>query len=185
MACSAHSAIIDQQLANLDLQFPLVTGIKKGVIVSNIYRPAKRVTFCRVCPTDFLQGTLSADFASDDLKVKSVYVVDDAEIYGVGVAKLFKKRCGLQALIVGLVCPNCETVADCLQANIVGIMHRAAAPDRKAIAIDPDHVDIARPQSHALLQNARALVDHGENQPLDNLLTLDRSPRDAEPFRCR
>ena len=57
------------------------------------YRPSKKITFCRVCPHDASQGPLSADFAADDLKVKSVYVLDDKELYGHGVATGFKKRC--------------------------------------------------------------------------------------------
>ncbi len=36
---------------------------------------------------------MSADFAKNELKVKKVYVLDDKELYGAGVAKLFKKRC--------------------------------------------------------------------------------------------
>jgi branched-chain amino acid transport system substrate-binding protein len=57
------------------------------------YRPGKKVTFCRVCPHDGSQGPLSADFAAEELKVKSVYVLDDKELYGLGVATAFKKRC--------------------------------------------------------------------------------------------
>lgn len=68
-----------------------VPGDKPGE--PDIYRPSKRVTFCRVVPTDFIQGVLSADFAHDDLKVKSVYILDDKEVYGQGVASLLKKRC--------------------------------------------------------------------------------------------
>ena len=56
------------------------------------YRPAKRVTFTRVCPTDDVQGPLAAEFAKDELKVKTVYIIDDKELYGQGVAKLFRKR---------------------------------------------------------------------------------------------
>jgi branched-chain amino acid transport system substrate-binding protein len=58
-----------------------------------IYRPAKRVTFCRVCTTDDVQGSLSADFAFNDLKVKKVYILDDKELYGQGIAKIFHQRC--------------------------------------------------------------------------------------------
>jgi branched-chain amino acid transport system substrate-binding protein len=58
-----------------------------------IYRPAKRITFCRTVPHDAIQGPLSAEFARDELKVKSVYVVDDSVHYGQGVAAGFKKRC--------------------------------------------------------------------------------------------
>lgn len=57
------------------------------------YRPGKKITFCRVCPHDASQGPLSADFAAQELKVKTVYVIDDKELYGLGVATLFKKRC--------------------------------------------------------------------------------------------
>lgn len=61
-----------------------------------IYRPAKKITFCRVCPTDDTQGPLSADYAAatgtDGLGVKSVYILHDKELYGEGIASLFKKR---------------------------------------------------------------------------------------------
>jgi branched-chain amino acid transport system substrate-binding protein len=64
------------------------------------YRPGKKLTFCRVCPHDASQGPLAADFAADELKAKSVYVLDDKELYGNGVATLFKKRCEARKLKV-------------------------------------------------------------------------------------
>jgi branched-chain amino acid transport system substrate-binding protein len=57
------------------------------------YRPGKKITFCRVCPQDGSQGPLSADFAAEELKVKSVYVLDDKELYGQSTALGFTKRC--------------------------------------------------------------------------------------------
>ncbi len=57
------------------------------------YRPAKRITFCRVCPTDETQGPMAADYAKDKLNVKSVYILDDKELYGQGVSGLFELRC--------------------------------------------------------------------------------------------
>lgn len=64
------------------------------------YRKSDTKTFCRVCPTDDTQGPLSADFAfraptdkEKGLGVKSVYILDDKELYGAGIAKLFKQRC--------------------------------------------------------------------------------------------
>jgi branched-chain amino acid transport system substrate-binding protein len=59
-----------------------------------VYRKSDKITFCRVCPTDFVQGPLSAVFAQDVLKVKKVYILDDKELYGAGIAGLFKKKCG-------------------------------------------------------------------------------------------
>lgn len=58
-----------------------------------IYRPSGKVTFCRVCPNDFVQGPLSALFAHEVLQVKSVYVLDDKELYGAGIAGIFKQKC--------------------------------------------------------------------------------------------
>jgi branched-chain amino acid transport system substrate-binding protein len=57
------------------------------------YRPGKKITFCRVCPHDASQGPLSADFAAEELKAKSVFILDDKELYGQGVATGFRKRC--------------------------------------------------------------------------------------------
>lgn len=57
------------------------------------YRPGKEITFFRVCPHDASQGPLSADFAANDLKAKSVYVLNDKELYGASVAGGFKTRC--------------------------------------------------------------------------------------------
>jgi len=58
-----------------------------------IYRKTGKLTFCRVCPTDFVQGPLSAVFANDVLKAKRVYILDDKELYGAGIAGLFEKKC--------------------------------------------------------------------------------------------
>ncbi len=73
-------------------------GLTKAVPGENsgepeIYRPSKKITFCRVCPTDNIQGPLSADFAKETLKVKKVYILDDKELYGAGIAGLFEGRC--------------------------------------------------------------------------------------------
>ncbi len=65
------------------------------------YRPSKKVTFCRVCTTDDLQGPLAADFAVEELKAKKVYILDDKELYGEGLAKMFRQRAeeiGLQVV---------------------------------------------------------------------------------------
>ena len=57
------------------------------------YRPAGNLTFGRVCPTDETQGPMAADFAKTELKIKTVYILDDKEIYGQGVSGLFHKQC--------------------------------------------------------------------------------------------
>jgi len=56
------------------------------------YRPTGKLNYVRVVPADDLQGPLSADFAQA-IGVKKVYILDDKEVYGQGIAKLFHARC--------------------------------------------------------------------------------------------
>ncbi len=69
----------------------------------DVYRTpgSEKITFCRVCPTDYAQGTLAAVFAKEDLHTRKVYVLHDRELYGSGIASLFCQRCeaiGIQVL---------------------------------------------------------------------------------------
>ena len=57
-----------------------------------IYRPSGKSNYVRVVPADDLQGPLGADWAKE-LGVKTVYVLDDNEVYGKGIATLFTRRC--------------------------------------------------------------------------------------------
>lgn len=67
-----------------------------------IYRKSGKVTFCRVCPTDDVQGPETAKFLKNVLKAKTVFVIDDKGLYGAGIAKLFMEACGkLDIKIVG------------------------------------------------------------------------------------
>jgi branched-chain amino acid transport system substrate-binding protein len=59
----------------------------------DIYRKSGKITFCRVCPTDDMQGPLTARYIAEELKAKSVYILDDKELYGAGIAGLFKGEC--------------------------------------------------------------------------------------------
>lgn len=63
-----------------------------------IYRPTKTITFCRVCPTDDTQGPLTATFVAKELKAKSVYVLDDGELYGKMCASTFTAGCKKQGI---------------------------------------------------------------------------------------
>ncbi len=55
------------------------------------FRPTGKINYFRVVPTDDLQGPYSADWAKD-MGMKKIFIVDDKEIYGAGVAKLFEQR---------------------------------------------------------------------------------------------
>ena len=66
----------------------------------NIYYPNSKRNFSRVVPADDLQGTAAANWAKS-LGVKKVYILDDQELYGKGLADIFEataKKNGLQVL---------------------------------------------------------------------------------------
>jgi len=53
-------------------------------------RPYK--TYFRTATTDELQGSFAADYAFNGLKKKKVFVVDDKQTYGAGLAKIFTEQ---------------------------------------------------------------------------------------------
>ena len=55
------------------------------------YRPSGKVNYVRVVPADDIQGVVSADWALK-LNLKKVYILDDREVYGKGIADLFQAR---------------------------------------------------------------------------------------------
>ncbi|MBC8114036.1 MAG: branched-chain amino acid ABC transporter substrate-binding protein, partial [Candidatus Saccharimonas sp.] len=64
-----------------------------------VYRPTGKITYVRVVPADDLQGSLAAEWAND-MKLKKVYILDDNEVYGRGIANLFEERAGEIGLTV-------------------------------------------------------------------------------------
>jgi len=56
-----------------------------------VYRPSGKINYFRVVPTDDVQGAVAADFAKE-LGAKKVFVLNDREVYGKGVAGVFEKR---------------------------------------------------------------------------------------------
>lgn len=54
------------------------------------YRPTGTINFTRVVPADDIQGPVGAEFAKS-IGVKTVYVLDDNEVYGKGLANLFRE----------------------------------------------------------------------------------------------
>lgn len=55
-------------------------------------RPTGKVTSFRIAPTDDLQGPAAADFVLQTLQLQQVYVIDDADPYGIGLAHGFIKQ---------------------------------------------------------------------------------------------
>lgn len=57
-----------------------------------VYRPTGKINYTRVVPADDLQGPLGADWAKS-MGMKRIFVLDDQEVYGQGIAQLFAQRC--------------------------------------------------------------------------------------------
>ncbi|MEI7770986.1 MAG: branched-chain amino acid ABC transporter substrate-binding protein, partial [Chloroflexales bacterium] len=56
----------------------------------DVYYPNGKRNYARVVPADDLQGAAAANWAKS-LGAKSVYILDDAELYGKGIADVFNK----------------------------------------------------------------------------------------------
>jgi branched-chain amino acid transport system substrate-binding protein len=64
------------------------------------YRPAGKAIYFRTVTTDAYQGPNMANFMANQLKVKSVFVVDDTGAYGVGVADTFQAQAAKKGIKV-------------------------------------------------------------------------------------
>ncbi len=65
-----------------------------------VYRPSGKRNFFRVVPADDIQGKVGAEWAHS-MGVKSVYVLHDRELYGKGIADIFRQsaeRLGMTVL---------------------------------------------------------------------------------------
>jgi branched-chain amino acid transport system substrate-binding protein len=57
-----------------------------------VYRPSGKINFFRVVPADDIQGEVAAQWAKE-LGIKKVFILHDRELYGKGVADVFKRSC--------------------------------------------------------------------------------------------
>jgi branched-chain amino acid transport system substrate-binding protein len=64
------------------------------------YRPAGKAIYFRTVTTDAFQGPNMANFMADQLKVKSVFVLDDTGAYGVGLADAFQVQAAKRGMTV-------------------------------------------------------------------------------------
>jgi branched-chain amino acid transport system substrate-binding protein len=67
---------------------------------AEMYRPAGKAIYFRTCTTDAFQGPNMANFMADQLKVKSVFVVDDTGAYGVGLADAYQAQAAKRGMQV-------------------------------------------------------------------------------------
>jgi branched-chain amino acid transport system substrate-binding protein len=64
------------------------------------YFPSGKRSYARVVTTDDVQGPADAQFAAKELNIKKVYVLNDTETYGQGVAKTFADEATKQGMTV-------------------------------------------------------------------------------------
>ncbi len=81
--------------------YPGLTKPGKGEAKEpNVYYPTGTRNFARVVPADDLQGAIASNWAKS-LGVKKVYILDDQELYGKGIADVFEataKTAGITVL---------------------------------------------------------------------------------------
>lgn len=71
--------------------YPGLTKPGYGQGEPDVYYPAGVRNYARVVTADDVQGKVDANFMSSQLGVKSVYILDDQQLYGKGVADVFEK----------------------------------------------------------------------------------------------
>jgi len=92
----------------------------------NKYYPTGKRNYARVITTDDFQGSAAAQFASQDLKLKNCYVLNDNQTYGQGVANAFADEAKKQGInILG------NTAWDAKQPNYTALFTsiKAKNPD--------------------------------------------------------
>jgi branched-chain amino acid transport system substrate-binding protein len=94
-----------------------------------VYRPCGTPNYTRVVPADDLQGAVAATWAKE-LGAKTVYVLDDTELYGKGIANVFvdtAKKIGLELKNSGAVSEGIDPKAQDYRALATKI--KTANPD--------------------------------------------------------
>src|SRR6185503_298786 len=89
---------------------------------------------------------------------------------------------GLPVLALRLP-PFVHPIVDGLEPDLVRPEHRAAAVDRPAVAVHPDHVDVARPDRDLLVEDLGPLVDHRVEKPRQDLVVADLAAGDPHLAR--
>ena len=98
---NSGAAVISMPILNrADLLMISPANTRPGLTIPEIgdpdepekYRPTGRKNYTRVVPTDEVQSMVSAQWAKE-MGVSSVFILDDTEAYGRGIAVLFEDHC--------------------------------------------------------------------------------------------
>jgi branched-chain amino acid transport system substrate-binding protein len=93
---------------------------------ASLYRPAGPAIYFRTVTTDAFQGPNMANYMAREMKIKSIFVLDDSGAYGVGLADAFQAR----AAKLGIAVLGRDRV-DPLQSDYTALLTkiRALNPD--------------------------------------------------------
>ncbi len=91
MPISANAGIAMISPANTNPGLTIESAAEpNGIDWATIHPTGKPKTYFRIPGNDIAQGTLDAQIAINELGAKTVYIVDDQEVYGVGIANYFE-----------------------------------------------------------------------------------------------
>ena len=142
--------LVAHQASNPGLTKPWETGEPEK------FYPTGSRNFARVVATDDYQGVGATAFAAEDLKVKKVYVLDDNQAYGVGVAQAFvnsAKDAGIE--IVGrqswdVKQPNYTALFQAVKASGADLVFLGGLYDNNGGQLVKDKVAVLGPNDGAV-----------------------------------
>jgi branched-chain amino acid transport system substrate-binding protein len=112
------------------------------------YAPSGTKSYARVVTTDDYQGTADATFAANDLKIKKVYILNDNQTYGQGVAKTFAAAATKLGMTVvandpwDKAQPNYTSVMQKIKAANVDMIFLAGIEDNNGAQLVKDKVAV-------------------------------------------
>lgn len=90
---SENAGLVMISPANTNPGLTIEAAAKDNGFDWNTLHPAgKPESYFRIPGNDIAQGTVDAQIAFNDLHAKTVYIVDDQEVYGVGLANYFEQE---------------------------------------------------------------------------------------------
>jgi len=117
------------------------------------YYPSGARNYARVITTDDYQGAGAAAFAAKDLGVKKVYVLNDNQTYGLGVAKAFADSATKQGIqVVGTAswdakAPNYTALYQTVKASGADMVYLGGIVDNNGGQLVKDKVAVLGPNS--------------------------------------
>jgi branched-chain amino acid transport system substrate-binding protein len=170
----------------------------------DIYYPAKVRNYARVVAADDIQGSVAARFVHDTLKASTVYILDDQQLYGKGIADVFEataKTVGLnvvghdgidtkaadyKALMTKISTSNGGNPPDAIFVGMVVDSNAAQLlKDKVAIMGDNTKVKFVGPdgiQTQAFIDGAGADVANGVYASVAGL-PYDKLPASGQQFK--